>query len=460
MRTLASPIIALLASACDRTPEPIYLSDFDLTLRPVVAGNDGLLDTAPEVTLAIAEANQPPQWVPLADADGGLPAYEQVRVGVVFSEQALGPAGPETATVRGWGEIGPVDLQTGESQLPIRVGTVGGLGEVGALDLSALTLQPAAAMTADGHAWFFGGTPAVLSGDDPYAGESRDTILHVPTLDADDLNQPGIGSLPALPSGVKARVGLTATPIDTDEGERILITGGRAVWSLDGDLTQIATSDAFLFDPTTERPTDWRGTLFQPRSGHMAFRLGSGRVVLVGGSLAGNPVGCAELGCATYEVYDPDRQRFDNGTANLDVGALALAGADLGVRGLLLCGGAVRSGNANPIRLVGVDACNRVDLNGMALAAAGLPGGVGVQNHAMASVSGGALLTGGVTDDVALLGSAEATDAAWLYDAAANSWRVIAPMTYARAGHALIPMPDGRIAVVGGSTRQLFAAAS
>jgi hypothetical protein len=79
----------------------------------------------------------------------------------------------------------------------------------------------------------------------------------------------------------------------------VLVAGGSV--SVPGGVGRVSQASAELFDPSTG---SWAGTgaMLKPRSGHVAFRLPDGSVVVVGGVLPD----------ASTEVYDPTTGRWAN----------------------------------------------------------------------------------------------------------------------------------------------------
>jgi hypothetical protein len=100
-----------------------------------------------------------------------------------------------------------------------------------------------------------------------------------------------------VPTGALAtpRGAPTATAL---RDARVLVTGGSGAGNN-------ALASAELYDPRTGRfsPT---GSMRSPRSAHVAVRLIDGRVLVIGGSNRGRVL-------ATTELYDPTRGRFTAG---------------------------------------------------------------------------------------------------------------------------------------------------
>ena len=88
------------------------------------------------------------------------------------------------------------------------------------------------------------------------------------------------------------------------------------------------------------------------------------------------------------------------------------------------------------------------------LTALSSPNDLEFSHHAMASLgSGKVLMSGGVRAVIEQYEEVDAIDEAWIFDAANNSWTRAGDLNIARANHSMVPLPDGRVLVVGGATR-------
>ena len=155
---------------------------------------------------------------------GGFGPLDGHRVGLLV-EAPGGPAGaysPENLIA--YGEVGPFALGAGEesSEVPVLLAGFGSVGELEALDSERFL--SAAAMTADGDVYLFGGT------DDVDTTFASDDFLRLESLDAGDWAFRSIGSIPPDNSASHGLVGMTADIVDDDGTELILVAGGRHHW--------------------------------------------------------------------------------------------------------------------------------------------------------------------------------------------------------------------------------------
>ncbi len=78
-------------------------------------------------------------------------------------------------------------------------------------------------------------------------------------------------------------------------------------------------------------------------------------------------------------------------------------------------------------------------------------------NHTATLLADGRVLVtgGGLTEDIGLPSGVGVLKSAVVFDPDAGTWTPVADMAEARAGHAALLLPDGRVAVVGGATDQI-----
>uniref|UniRef100_A0AAU2JY91 DUF6603 domain-containing protein n=1 Tax=Streptomyces sp. NBC_00049 TaxID=2903617 RepID=A0AAU2JY91_9ACTN len=179
----------------------------------------------------------------------------------------------------------------------------------------------------------------------------------------------------------------TPAPAAVSGADPVLLAGGTVLLAGGADGAGAPVAAAGLFDPVN---TVWSPTspLGTARRGHSATRLGDGRVLVAGG------VGADGSALASAELFDP-------------------------------VAGFWRATNKPPLS----GRCGH--------AAFALPRG------GQLAPDGGVLVTGGTRDGRALA-SAE------VYDPARDVWLSAAPMTAARSGHRIVPLPGGHVLVVGG----------
>lgn len=223
----------------------------------------------------------------------------------------------------------------------------------------------------------------------------------------------------------------------------ILVAGGAAM----GNDWTSASYHAFLFDPATEELIDiGDDPMRSARFAHQAVEHVSGDVFLIGGwtRAAEGSIVASD----SWEVYKRDSQDFEIGQGSLGGGPYAAA-SSLGSAGVLVCGGIDISAQG----FNSTSGCAVLQPSG-ASEVIDSPQGLSFSHHAMASLgSGKVLMAGGIRGSgLEQYEEASAIDEAWIYDAASGSWSRTADMGIGRANHAMVPLPDGRVLVVGGST--------
>jgi len=226
---------------------------------------------------------------------------------------------------------------------------------------------------------------------------------------------------------------------------RVLVAGGTFMDRMSSEPPRtVDTSE--LWDP---RSGDWSrtGRLAAPRSDSSAVTLADGRVLLVGGmaTLGGTAI-------PQVEIYDPASGRWSSG------GTLATARSGF-VLAALRDGGAIVAGGfaAGPdIGMAYLSRTERFDPSSNSWSAGDdLP-------HAVAGAAGvrladgRVLLAGGSVGPPVEVGSSGEyltglTDKAVVFDPASGRWTPTTQMPSPRAGASAVLLPDGSVAVVGGS---------
>ena len=217
--TYRLPIFALLLTGC---LDSKVQSDFNVQLVPRSPIDQDPVAQAVEVGVVLRGRTltvvTPSATDPASDTPSGVEATELEPLDSAF----IGLVGTDdlatltSDTVFSYGEVGPFTLSKDDEPIDADV-LVAEAGRVGLLasladDLSAQ--GGAVAMSSAGDVFRFGG----LSG-----GAPTDTIARLTDLDAGDWRFQGIG---AMPGG--ARIGMTATVVDNNGTEAILVTGGRS----------------------------------------------------------------------------------------------------------------------------------------------------------------------------------------------------------------------------------------
>lgn len=249
------------------------------------------------------------------------------------------------------------------------------------------------------------------------------------------------------------RVGHTATLLtEGPNAGKILITGGSAAY-IELNTT---TYDAALFNPATLQFETLAGAMSSSRSSHTAVMNQNGDVVLIGGWGSGSANSLVPRDSA--EIYDVDANDFSLISGSVPGEGIYGAGASIGTKGVLYCGGATLLGGT----WESSDECITISVSREIASAASLD--IPLAQHAMATLADGTvLLTGGLSIEASdafplQFESTDASDGAWLYDPGSNSWsEAETAMLTARAYHRIVPLPDGQALIIGGSSRgELF----
>lgn len=278
-----------------------------------------------------------------------------------------------------------------------------------------------------------------------------------------------VESRAGIPAELAARAAHTMTALDNG---RLLVVGGCVT---DGCGT--AAADSWIIEGRDARPT---APLNYVRDAHSATLLADGRVLAAGGfAEEGTPA------LDTAEIYDPETERWAE-VAALTTGRGAHGAALMGDGTVLLAGGWARTGGftatteifepltatfrpgpALPMPVAGVGAASIP--NGCVLLVGGevrsavptdlaltvCPDGTVTEvgplrqarfKHATVPLpSGDVLVVGGTADDRELLTSTE------IFDARSQSLRPGPDLTAGRYKLGATILPDGRVAVAGGS---------
>jgi hypothetical protein len=208
---------------------------------------------------------------------------------------------------------------------------------------------------------------------------------------------------------------------------RVLIIGG---W-VAGNLPLLATSE--VYDPTTGKFTRTRGSMSEPRSQHAAVALSDGRVVVAGG-------GDGQKMSQIIEIFDPATGKFATKGRIVTPRANPRLVRLPGDKALVIGGGAPSSDG----EWRGLDS---IELYDPATGRSAVIGRLSVPRYlpAVAALADGRILVAGGDD---FKGTFHRT--ADLIDVAQGTVTPTAPMAEARSQAGVVSLRDGRVLVVGG----------
>lgn len=445
---LLAPAVALLA-ACNGG-EAEGGADYSLSITPVLPPNQGaLLTELDSMELVFDATGEAPTVLSLSSlAAGDSSSFAELPA---LDGTVLELRGYVGSTLRAYGRTAPLTLQTGSLDIRVLVSAVDEVGHLA--DLPDPSSFGALAAGGAGRFLLFGG-----SEEGVFATESTAAILALSLSPASE----GLAfeelevEMPPRDDGGEGRICHSATPLTRGNHElvgRVLVAGGAAALMQEEGSSYLpdlstATWSSFLFDPSSDtvETLSEASALVQPRCGHTATELPSGAVVLVGGLGYGT---AGQFNAqATAEIFDPLIGGFELVDGTPDGPFLFHAAAAFGSEGVLVCGGLMTSGS----RWDGSDACDLVGNAGGISSAESLP--EKLIHPAMAPLPDGrVLLTGGAVPDAAselFSFQAEVSDRAWIYDG--DRWEETDGMKVPRAMHRMVPLPDGDVLVVGGTT--------
>jgi hypothetical protein len=422
---------------------------WDLQLDPIVPEGQDFFQADTELTLRVTtEAgardfdlgdgnNEVWTLTPVDDLAGAT-------LGLYFTDPNASIDPLDFADLRAYGQTPPVDITTGARSIPVLVPAFGEPGAVGSLPAALNTFGAAIAVLPTGDVVVFGGTDDIFGSDQTDLGFDR--ILRLSRTD-DDLAFKDDGRLRATDGFEASWVGARADVITTEDGARVLLSGGRERWTSTGQ----AHPQSLLLDPADWTVVD-APILAIARSEHITQPVADGLLVLGGWN------GTGQAPALTWELYDPADAFFEweDTYTTTEVGSIGTAWADLGAEGVMVCGGG-STALGQPDTLVPSANCGKIraDRRWASLGAIGQDvGGLDVPNRMYATLAvlpdGRVLLAGGVKQSIPLGGTAPATDEALIFDPEQDRWARAAPMTRARAMHRAVPLPDGRVLLIGG----------
>lgn len=451
-------VLAAAATGCAGEPA----SDYTLNLSVSwLEGQDRVLgqDLDAKLVLIPPDGAAEIRFLGTADAGGSLelgelgPLVAGTRVGVLLEE----PGGPQEewtpeATVAYGQAVLDRDLALGEeaAELPVLMALYGQVGLEGPLAAAKRRMAAAAAVVPGALYLFGGGVPTTVYDEDGSASSNK--IMKLADLNGgnrvfEQIETTIPVSTPTDGVDSDKRAGLTATTVMVDGNPMILVAGGRSNWN-----GTFAHHDLwFLFDPATDTIVD-QGKTPSAHSEHLAIPLRDDKVLLFGGWNIDSLVPIT-----SFDIWSAATGRATAGEAAA-IGVQPLRSFGSSLEGdAVVCGGLSISAIGNRATGTPVADCSKIESTGEVEAFEDLP--VPLAAAAMAELPGGGLLvTGGYSDPVvddfnatAPLFEVNQTSAAmWRY-LPASGWKGVGEMGHPRGGHRMLPLPDGRVLIVGGA---------
>jgi hypothetical protein len=435
-------------------PDPYQL---ELDLHFPEGGADLVEGAVLKLVTTDADGNR--TVLPLGTSGGsiqGVPALPEgtASLGLLAED----PGGDEGAVnldrALAWGEVA-FDGGLGEGEqasASLLVAPFGDVREIGAVAPNRRVLGSALAVTRDSRVFVFGGeTPGRLSIDrsnakiftmslDGGGTKLEDAGASLPLTVG--MEPQGLGE---VPREYRGRVGLTATPVEVDGTEHILVAGGYP--SIDFQFA--ATDEFLLYDPVENTLKSEK--MDTARGAHVAIPFTNGNVLLYGGFVSN------AFPTPTFSIWD-EKRGVERKTGPLTTGALHIAGAPLGDE-VVVCGGDLGSAPPNQQVWEPQAGCVRIRANGEVRDFDPLPDPL--SNLAMVALGDELLATGGFTEpaidiiaggSITEFGTAPGTNKAFLWTEA-GGWKPVGGLKKRRCGHQMVPLADGSALVVGGDER-------
>lgn len=449
-------LLATLFAACGSDPSVELAADYTLKLLPITQDGQAPFDGDVELSVLVREAGDGEvvrtPLGPSANATWTMPGQDHLagaRIALLLTDPFAEIDPIDLRNVRAWGQTSPVTLSTGERTLPLWVSAYGGVGQLGDLPANQVSFLAAATMLSSGDVMLFGGAEPG-AGDGPINGAALRHVLRLSRSNA-DVSSERVGDLPTDGGAPPGRVAATATGVLYNGREAVLLAGGRPALVPANN----ATNNLTLLDPETLE-VHWTGRLPVARSQHVAVRTADGRVMLAGGQ-----DGSGLTGRLDFDWFDPTTSAVAAGgevSGLLDIG---FGVASLGEDGVLVCGGGAAISSPGTYELA--DGCALLRLDGSTVGRGTLAEGVPAVSsarmwHAMAPLlDGKVLVTGGITTAPSVGLPSPATAEAFVFDPAptAQTWTRVADLNAPRAMHIALPLPDGRVLLIGGTTTGL-----
>lgn len=449
--------LATLIAGCGGSSAGVTYS---LAITPVVPTNQSPFDGVENVRLSVIGADGTADAYDLGAPDSGL-TLSELGIGVLDNASLLfeGQIGDVTVSR---GRTPPLSASTGSQDSTVLFGSVDQVGWIGGL--ANAVVGPTLIPVGNGTFHVFGGV-GVNSADDwkktseivqkivigsPSADFVYETIGAAPTwTDMEDDEHIGFFG---------SSIAMIAT--GADAGKVFVGGGGISPGLID---PKPVTSKVWLYNPedSTFEALSNREGLASPRSEAATVVDAQGAVVMWGGWTHNSSERSVAVS-TTVEVWDPETRRAET-LEDYNIGATPMfdgAGASLGSKGSLFCGGSLQDSLAetdgnNYASWYTDSACHRISLGHDVTADTEMP--VPLAGLAMVGLLDGRVFaSGGATQStevfVDFVTGAPALADGWFYDPDTRVWSPAGSMNVARVGHKMSLLPDGRVLIVGGVT--------
>lgn len=428
----------------------VEVADYELQLTVVVPQNQpDLFDIVSRVDLEISDKSGELGPFSFTDITGGggevadgLPAL----TAAVFTLRAYDADGALVSV----GRSQPVDASTGPQEVRVFMGRARSIGWLDPLEGDDGDERGvySGAMVALGGGRFqlYGGTARVAFGSTP-ALSADNGVWELDLNDVDGgLRFERVGEIPPTAADAEApgRAAHTATLLRGDHADDglVLIAGG----STDYLDAPNATNDLTLYDPLA-RAVVAQMSLATAVFQHTATLTSGGRVVLSGGSRAGENVG-GIVGSTRIQIFEPGERNITSVSVT-DTPWMWEATAPLRDGGVLLCGASIFADTLEEAKgcglvTVGGSYTSREDLGISLPEALYHPSMVTLENGDVVLVGG--LLDAGDTASPRYV----ADPRVWRLAEGATTWEPLGSLRIARGLASVTLLPTGDLLVAGG----------
>ena len=338
--------LLLILQACGGGPDSNYTLDF----TPVLAENQAPFDDVVSMDLVLRDGT----------TEIARYALDGVAAGASPDVGKLPPLSDTIVSIEGLDQSGnvvavgyssPLTLTDGEKSYDMLITETEAFAWLGGTGDDPIWAMAGAA-DGRGNFFLFGGIT------DRFYGGVSDLVLRLEIAPAGTLKFEAVATLPThstLSTGARSHSTATLlTGSHTDAG-KILVVGG---WDELGSFAAV-TYQSLLFDPETLtfEEIDDSDAIIYSRAEHGAIALGSGDVVIYGGSTLSQN--------GHIEFYDAEERRFFVTEGSPEHDAWLASGAPMGTNGALVCGGVELDLNASTYgAATSIDSCYSVDVAG------------------------------------------------------------------------------------------------